>query len=136
MPEPIEHVVALQLENHSFDQMMGALTAVYPDLDGVWLGKESANYGLVVNQPKSRSLMAYGQRMTDERGKRLPPSKRCTQTESEERRLRTATPLGANGLPIARTSGVKNPKQFEKADKHCHQIVLTSVFCLVPFFCF
>lgn len=31
----IEHVVLLMLENHSFDQMLGALQAVYPDLDGV-----------------------------------------------------------------------------------------------------
>jgi phospholipase C len=35
MPDPIKHVVLLMLENHSFDQMMGALQRVYPDLDGV-----------------------------------------------------------------------------------------------------
>jgi phospholipase C len=35
MPDPIKHVVLLMLENHSFDQMMGALEGVYPDLDGV-----------------------------------------------------------------------------------------------------
>ncbi len=34
MPE-IKHVVLLMLENHSFDQMLGALQAVYHDLDGV-----------------------------------------------------------------------------------------------------
>ncbi len=35
MTDPIEHVVVLTLENHSFDQMLGSLKAVYPDLDGV-----------------------------------------------------------------------------------------------------
>ena len=35
MPDPIKHVVLLMLENHSFDQMMGALQKVYPDLDGI-----------------------------------------------------------------------------------------------------
>ncbi len=33
--DPIKHVVLLMLENHSFDQMLGALQEVYPDLDGV-----------------------------------------------------------------------------------------------------
>ena len=33
--DKIEHVVVLILENHSFDQMLGSLNAVYPDLDGV-----------------------------------------------------------------------------------------------------
>jgi phospholipase C len=35
MPDRIQHVVLLLLENHSFDQMMGALQEVHPDLDGV-----------------------------------------------------------------------------------------------------
>ncbi len=35
MADPIKHVVLLMLENHSFDQMLGALQEVYPDLDGV-----------------------------------------------------------------------------------------------------
>jgi phospholipase C len=33
--DPIEHVVVLMLENHSFDQMLGGLKAVIPDVDGV-----------------------------------------------------------------------------------------------------
>jgi phospholipase C len=33
--DPIQHVVVLMLENHSFDQMLGSLSAVYKDLDGV-----------------------------------------------------------------------------------------------------
>ena len=33
--DPIKHVVVLLLENHSFDQMLGALKQVYPDLDGI-----------------------------------------------------------------------------------------------------
>ncbi len=35
MPDPIEHVVVLMLENHSFDQMLGGMTAELPALDGV-----------------------------------------------------------------------------------------------------
>jgi phospholipase C len=34
-PDPIRHVICLMLENRSFDQMLGSLQAVYPDLDGV-----------------------------------------------------------------------------------------------------
>jgi phospholipase C len=33
--DPIKHVVALMLENHSFDQMLGCMRAVNPDVDGV-----------------------------------------------------------------------------------------------------
>jgi phospholipase C len=33
--DPIKHVVLLILENHSFDQLLGCFTAVYPELDGV-----------------------------------------------------------------------------------------------------
>ena len=33
--DPIKHVVVLMLENHSFDQMLGGLKAVIPDVDGV-----------------------------------------------------------------------------------------------------
>jgi phospholipase C len=34
MPDPIEHVVVLMLENHSFDQMLGGMTAEVPAIDG------------------------------------------------------------------------------------------------------
>src|SRR5438270_11801934 len=33
--DPIKHVVVLMLENHSFDQMLGAFRSIFPDLDGV-----------------------------------------------------------------------------------------------------
>jgi phospholipase C len=35
MTDPFKHVVLLMLENHSFDQMLGCMQAVYPELDGV-----------------------------------------------------------------------------------------------------
>ena len=36
LDDPIEHVVLLMLENHSFDQMLGSLASVYPGaLDGI-----------------------------------------------------------------------------------------------------
>lgn len=36
--DPIQHVVLLMLENHSFDQMLGSLQVVYPQLDGIDIG--------------------------------------------------------------------------------------------------
>jgi phospholipase C len=33
--DPIKHVVLLALENHSFDQMLGSLKQLYPELEGV-----------------------------------------------------------------------------------------------------
>jgi phospholipase C len=33
--DEIKHVVVLILENHSFDQMLGCMKAVYPDLEGI-----------------------------------------------------------------------------------------------------
>src|SRR5947209_7006718 len=33
--DPIRHVVHLILENRSFDQMLGSLAEVHPDLDGI-----------------------------------------------------------------------------------------------------
>jgi phospholipase C len=35
LSDPIRHIVHLILENRSFDQMLGSLKAVYPNLDGV-----------------------------------------------------------------------------------------------------
>ena len=43
MPDPIEHVVYLMLENHSFDQMLGSLAAVIPRLDGIPPGPPRSN---------------------------------------------------------------------------------------------
>jgi phospholipase C len=42
-PDPIAHVVALMLENHSFDQMLGGLASEVPDLDGVDAGAPGRN---------------------------------------------------------------------------------------------
>jgi phospholipase C len=33
--DPIKHVVVLMLENHSFDQMLGAFRSLFPDLEGI-----------------------------------------------------------------------------------------------------
>lgn len=35
MNDPIKHVVVLMLENNSFDRMLGALQAVFPEVDGI-----------------------------------------------------------------------------------------------------
>jgi phospholipase C len=42
--EHIEHVVTLMLENHSFDQMLGCMKQVYPDLEGVDLERSDVNF--------------------------------------------------------------------------------------------
>lgn len=34
MPDPIQHVVVLMLENNSFDRMLGGMKSVYPGLEG------------------------------------------------------------------------------------------------------
>ncbi|HYS35362.1 MAG TPA: alkaline phosphatase family protein, partial [Pseudonocardiaceae bacterium] len=41
--DPIEHVVLLLMENHSFDQMLGCLDEVHPGLDGVQNASTSTN---------------------------------------------------------------------------------------------
>jgi phospholipase C len=62
--DPIRHVVLLMLENHSFDQMLGALREVYPDLDGVDPQHPAVN---------SAGGVDYPQRPTTERQMRLDP---------------------------------------------------------------
>jgi phospholipase C len=34
-PGPVRHVVVLMLENHSFDQMLGAFADAIPNFDGI-----------------------------------------------------------------------------------------------------
>jgi phospholipase C len=43
--DPIKHVVVLMLENHSFDQMLGALQEEFPDLEGVDPANPGTNEG-------------------------------------------------------------------------------------------
>jgi len=35
MPDPIKHIVVLMLENRSFDQMLGCMQQLLPDLEGI-----------------------------------------------------------------------------------------------------
>ncbi|HLY99473.1 MAG TPA: alkaline phosphatase family protein [Candidatus Angelobacter sp.] len=54
--DPIQHVVLLMLENHSFDQMLGCLKAVNPDVNGVDLqnpGKNTDSDGRVYFQKET-----------------------------------------------------------------------------------
>jgi phospholipase C len=57
--DPIKHVVLLALENHSFDQMLGSLKEIYPELDGVTPGAP--------NQNVDRDGTVYFQKVTEER---------------------------------------------------------------------
>jgi len=44
--DPIKHVVVLMMENHSFDQMLGCLKQVYPELEGVDPTNPYSNFDL------------------------------------------------------------------------------------------
>lgn len=63
--DPIRHVVLLILENHSFDQMLGSLQEIYPDLEGVDPATARINY-----DDEGR---AYEQAPTEERQMLLDP---------------------------------------------------------------
>ena len=41
--DPIKHVITLMLENHSFDQMLGCMKEVYPDLEGVDIARDEVH---------------------------------------------------------------------------------------------
>lgn len=64
-PDPIHHVVALILENHSFDQMLGCFVQLYPHLDGIDRSKGRTN-----RDPQGR---VYAQAPTSERMVFLDP---------------------------------------------------------------
>ena len=67
MPDDqIKHVVLLAFENHSFDQMLGGLNTVLPELDGV-----SAN-----NKNADSDGTIYHQQPTEERQMPLDPQRR------------------------------------------------------------
>src|SRR5438045_9378808 len=44
--DPIKHIVVLALENRPFDQMLGALKAIYPAMEGVDPAHPSENTSL------------------------------------------------------------------------------------------
>jgi phospholipase C len=57
--DPIEHVVLLLMENHSFDQMLGCTQALYPQVDGVGPAPQRSNPdadGTPVPQLETRAL--------------------------------------------------------------------------------
>lgn len=56
--DPIRHVVVLMLENHSFDQMLGDTTRIYPDVEGI------PRQGPLYQNVSSRSGKAYPQTPT------------------------------------------------------------------------
>jgi phospholipase C len=63
--DPIKHVVLLALENHSFDQMLGSLKQLYPELEGVTPS--------IQNQNIDSDGTVYLQQLTDERQMPLDP---------------------------------------------------------------
>jgi phospholipase C len=63
--DPIKHVVLLGLENHSFDQMLGSLKQLFPELEGV--SADSPNKNL------DSDGTAYSQAPTEERQMSLDP---------------------------------------------------------------
>jgi phospholipase C len=63
--DPIKHVVLLTLENHSFDQMLGCLKEIYPQLEGVDPANPRVN--------KDDRGRAFAQKPTRERQMLLDP---------------------------------------------------------------
>jgi phospholipase C len=63
--DKIEHVVVLILENHSFDQMLGCMKAVYPDLEGI----NPNNLGSNLDDKGTR----FFQKETEERQMKFDP---------------------------------------------------------------
>ncbi len=59
--DPIKHVILLALENHSFDQMLGALKQLYPELEGVTAAAPNVNRdgdgGIYVQEPTEERQM-------------------------------------------------------------------------------
>src|SRR5579872_592562 len=61
----IEHVVLLMLENHSFDQMLGVLQQVFPELDGVTPDRAASRSNLtlegqaIYQHPTKERQMAF-----------------------------------------------------------------------------
>lgn len=58
VPDPIKHVVALMLENHSFDQMLGCMQLANSDVDGVDVSNPRSNL--------DKDGVAHKQQETDE----------------------------------------------------------------------
>jgi phospholipase C len=61
--DPIEHVVVLMLENHSFDEMLGCMRSVYPTLEGVDPKHPASNPNylldsMVIQAPKTARTIA------------------------------------------------------------------------------
>jgi phospholipase C len=60
--DPIEHVVVLMLENHSFDEMLGCMRSVYPKLEGVDSKNPASNpdypSGSISQAPKTARTIA------------------------------------------------------------------------------
>lgn len=61
MTDPIRHVVVLMFENNSFDRMLGCMTAVYPQLEGLKRDGQSSN----PDYPDSSHLIAQLSVATD-----------------------------------------------------------------------
>jgi phospholipase C len=64
--DPIEHVIVLMLENHSFDQMLGCFKQVYPQLEGVDPSNPAVNYD-TADQPFAQAPVTDRQMRFDPR---------------------------------------------------------------------
>ncbi|MDX1900830.1 MAG: alkaline phosphatase family protein [Gammaproteobacteria bacterium] len=62
--DPIQHVVFLMLENHSFDQMLGCFEQKYPELDGVTLQTHRFNLD-EKNHPVYQTVVTEKQMLLD-----------------------------------------------------------------------
>src|SRR5438045_2191307 len=53
----IQHVIVLMLENRSFDQMLGSLKSLYPEMEGVDPGKPGVNYDGATAYPQQANAV-------------------------------------------------------------------------------
>jgi phospholipase C len=63
--DPIRHVIVLMLENRSFDQMLGAMQEVYPDLDGARAGGQPRSNRDADGQPIEQAPVAVSRMKGD-----------------------------------------------------------------------
>jgi phospholipase C len=61
--DPIKHIILLALENHSFDQMLGSLKQLYPELEGVTPAAPNKNIdsdgAVYLQEPTTERQMPY-----------------------------------------------------------------------------
>ncbi len=72
MADPIKHVVVLMMENRSFDQMLGCMKAVYPQMEGVDPAHPLCNPNLPSGSPPICQAVSTARTIQDDPNHELP----------------------------------------------------------------